>query len=157
MKVQDATSFITNIDSVDYKVKPNLHAVIKLNNVSFEWLGNQHLFNAKIIEIETNNPLCVYTKNFNINKVTVKSGTYSDQILEDGTNKLAVLPRGFDPRPFGAKKIKVTAGPVMVKNCKVKYITPTTYNEEKTDKKTYSKAEVKNLLKNANFSFVKVN
>ena len=150
-KMGDASSLITSIEGFDYKITPSLHGIIDITGLKIEWIGNQPIFEAKQLEIETNNPLAVVTKNFDINKVIVTNARYTDQMVFDQKangliNKLNYVTPNFDAQKFDTKKIKVKAGNVQVKNYQISYITPTTYNENEIQQKIYPKAEVKKFL-----------
>ena len=150
-KTYDATSIITNIDGFQYRIKPNLHAVMEITNLEMNWIGNQKLFDAKYIEIETKNPLAIITKNFNIDTVKVTNANFSNQlIIDDKTkkleNKLKYITPNFNPEKYGAKTITIKPGNVTVKNFLIAYITPTTYNEERIAQETYTKEKVKEFL-----------
>ncbi len=150
-KLNEATSLETSLDGFQYKIKPNLHAVIELDNLKLVWKGSQDLFEAKVIEIETKNPLPVFTKNFNIESFSVSNAHYSDQLILDEkthqmANKLNYLLPNFNPKVFGANKIKIEPGNVSVKNYKISYITPDSYDENVIPNKIYPKTQVKQFL-----------
>ena len=151
VKFSEATSLKTNLDGFQYRISPNLHATIELNNLKLAWVGDQDLFEAKIIEIETKNPLAIFTKNYDIESVSISNAHYSDQLIPDDKtqkliNKLNKLLPNFNPNPFGTSKIKIVPGKVTFKNFKISYITPETYNEDTISQKTFSKPEVKKFL-----------
>lgn len=150
-KMGDASSLITSIEDFNYKITPSLHGIIDITGLNIKWIGDQPIFEAKQLEIETNNPLAVVTKNFDINKITVTNARYTDQMLFDQktnkmVNKMNFVTPNFDTSKFGTKKINLKAGNVYVKNYQVSYITPTTYNENFIQQKVYPKAEVKKFL-----------
>ena len=100
--------------------------------------------------------MSLFTKNFNIKSMYLKNIVYKDQILPDGTNKIAFLPEAFNSELFGAKKITIVPGPVRVKNFKIVYIGPKSYKEQSYREKTYDKSEVKDFLSSFTFSHVEI-
>lgn len=145
-KAQEACGLIIQTGDFKYKVKPNLHAVMTVYNFSADWVGNQKLFSAKKIVIETKNPFAVFTKNFDIDSMYLSDVLYADQILPNGVNKLSSFPAGFNSKPFGKNKITLKPGNVKVKNFKITYTTPNTYDEKIMKDREYSKQEVKAFL-----------
>lgn len=154
-KIYDATSIVTTIDDIEYKILPNFKTIIILRNWSSKYIDEQPLFGARYIEIETT-PMSLFTKNFNIKSMYLKNIVYKDQILPDGTNKIAFLPEAFNSELFGAKKITIVPGPVRVKNFKIVYIGPKSYKEQSYREKTYDKSEVKDFLSSFTFSHVEI-
>lgn len=155
-KIQESTSFIADTGKLTYKIKPNLHAIITMDNINLKWVGDQELFSAKTLEMETNNPFCVFTKHFDIKTMTLKNGHYYDQILPEGKNKLYSFVEGSTAAPFGVKKLIIKPGNLKVKNYKVHYTSPETYNEESIKEHIFSKTELKEFLKGQNFSFAEI-
>ncbi len=154
-KFYDASSLVTTLDSVNYKIKPNFDVIITLKNVSLKYIDYQPMFDAGTIELTTT-PSALLGNTFNIKNLYLKNVKYEDQILPDGTNKLAFLPRAFDTKQFGKNNITIVPGPIKIKNLKIKYITPTTYDEKDYINKDYSKSEVKLFLSNQIFSQIKI-
>ncbi len=154
-KCYNATSLITTIDSVQYKVKPNLTTIITVKDLDLQYIDYQPLFSAKTIEIETT-LAALFGNTFNVKSMHLKNLKYDDQILSNGENKLAFLPGAFNSEIFGKKSITIVPGDVTVKKFDIKYIGPTTYKEKFIREKTYSKDEVKEFLSQYYFSHVKI-
>lgn len=154
-KMFDATSLITSVDSVEYKVAPNLKTTITVKNLSLKYIDYQPLFDAKQIKLETSFP-ALFGKSFDVKNIEFKHVIYADQILPSGENKIAFLPGAFNSEIFGAKSISVVPGPAKFKNLKVTYVTPTTYKEKFIREKNFSKADVALFLKSFDYSHVKV-
>ena len=154
-KVYNATSLVTTIDSIDYRVHPNLTLDINIYKWSSKYVDYQDCFDAGSIEITTN-LFAPITKNFNVKKMTVKNAIFSNQLLPEGVNKLAFLPSSIKANEFGVKKIKVTPGPVTAKNYTIKYIAPNYYKENKRKLVEYSKQDVKEFLQKRNFTMVEI-
>ncbi len=152
-KVFDATSLITTVDTVEYKVAPNLKTTITVKNLSLKYIDYQPLFDARQIKIETS-IAALFGKSFDIKKIDFKGVKYADQILPSGENKIAFLPSAFNSEIFGAKSISVTPGPAKIRDLKVTYVTPTTYAEKSFREKSFSKAEVALFLKSFDYSHV---
>ncbi len=154
-KFYDATSLVTTLDEVDYNIKPNFDVIIKLRNLSLKYIDNQPMFDASSIELTTT-PAAIFGNTFKVKNLYLKNVKYEDQILPEGENKLAFLPGAFDSTKFGKKNIVIVPGPIKIKNLKIKYITPTTYDEKNFIDKEYSNAEVKEFLSNYSFSHIKI-
>lgn len=154
-KMFDATSLITSVDSVEYKVAPNFKTTITVRNLSLKYIDYQPLFDARQIKLETSLG-ALFCKSFDIKNIEFKHVIYADQILPNGENKIAFLPSAFNSEIFGAKSISVTPGPAKFKNLKITYVTPTTYKEKFVREKNFSKAEVGLFLKSFDYSHVKV-
>ncbi len=154
-KIYDATSIVTTVDNVEYKILPNLKTIIILRNWSSKYIDEQSLFDARYIEIITT-PMSLFTKNFNIKSMYLKNIVYKDQVLSDGTNKIAFLPEAFNSELFGARKITITPGPVRVKNFKIVHIGPKSYKEKTYREKTYDRQEVRDFLSSFDFSHVDI-
>lgn len=150
-KLYDATSIVTTLDTIEYKIKPNFDTIITLRNLDTKYVDEQPLFKAGYIEIHTT-PMSIFTKNFNIKSLYMKNVTYADQILPDGTNKIAFLPEVFNTELFGAKKINIKAGPVRVKNVKITYVAPNKYKERNIREDNYPASEVRAFLSSLNFT-----
>ena len=154
-QVFDATSLVTTVDSVDYKIKPNLETTITVKNLSLKYIDAQPLFDAKHIEIKTT-PAALFTPNYKIKSIYFKRAWYADQILPNKENKIAFLPGAFNSEIFGAKKITVEPGPAKFKDLKVTYVTPTTYKEKNLREVSFTKSEVESFLKSFHYSHVKI-
>lgn len=154
-KVFEATSLLATVDSVQYKIKPNLTTEIIVRNFSLKYIDEQPLFNAGYIEIKAS-PSIIFGRNFNLKSLYVKNAHYADQILPTGENKIAFLPSAFNSEIFGAKSINVVPAAIKVKNLKITYVTPTTYKERNIREKIYDKAEVTSFLKSLDFSHVNI-
>ena len=154
-QVFDATSLVTTVDSIDYKIKPNFETIITVKNLSLKYIDAQPLFDAKHIEIKTT-PMALFTHNYKINSIYFKRAWYADQILPDGDNKIAFLPGAFNSTIFGANSITVVPGPAKFKDLKVTYVTPTTYKEKNIRETSFSKSEVEDFLKSFTYSHVKI-
>lgn len=154
-KVFEATSLLTNVDSVQYKIKPNLTTEIIVRNFSLKYIDEQPLFSAGYVEIKAT-PSVIFGRNFNIKSLYLKNVHYADQILPTGENKIAFLPSAFNSEIFGAKSITVVPSDIRVKNLKLTYVTPTTYKEKNIREKTFNKTEVSNFLKSLQFSHVNI-
>jgi hypothetical protein len=155
-KVYRATSLVTTIDSVDFKVKPNFDLYIYLYKWSSKYVDDQDCFDAGYIEITTG-LFAPITKKFKIKNMTLKNVVFSNQLLmPENVNKLSYLPEAINPGEFGAKKFVVTPGPVTVKNFTIKYIAPNYYKENKRNLVEYSKNDVKEFLQKRNFKRVEI-
>ena len=154
-QVFDATSLVTTVDSVSYKIAWNLKTTITVRNLSLKYIDAQPLFDAALIEIETT-PAALFTHNYDIKSVYFKRAWYADQILLEGDNKIAFLPGAFNSEIFGAKSITVKPGPAKFKNLRVTYVTPKTFKEQNYRETSFSKAEVDAFLKSFNYSHVKI-
>lgn len=154
-QVYEATSLLTTLDSVQYKLKPNLTAVVTVKNLSLKYIDYQPLFDAKHIEFEAS-PTVFFGSDFNIKSMYMKNVVYADQILPNGQNKIAFLPEAFNSEVFGKKSISVSPSDLKIKNLKVTYVTPRTYKERNYREKTFYKDEVNNFLKSLVFSHVKI-
>ncbi len=154
-KCYDATSLITTVDSVQYKIKPNLKTIIIVKNLELRYIDNQPLFYARNIEL-TSTLGALFGNKFDIKSLYLKNIKYEDQILANGENKLAFLPGAFNSELFGKKSITIIPGDVTVKNFDIKYIGPTTFKEKFIRENTYSKEEVKEFLSQFYFSHVNI-
>lgn len=154
-KMFEATSLLTTVDSVQYKIKPNLTTEIIVKNLSLKYIDEQPFFEAGRIEMKAA-PSVVFGKNFNVKSLYLKNVWYADQILPSGENKIAFLPAAFNTEVFGAKSISVVPSDIRVKNLKITYVTPTTYKERNIREKTFTKNEVSSFLKSLEFSHVNV-
>ncbi len=154
-KVYDATSLVTTVDTVDYKIKPNFDTIITLKNWSSKYIDEQDCFNARLIQITTT-PAALFTKTFKIKDLYLKNVKYSDQTLPEGVNKLAFLPGSFNPKVFGANKITIVSGPVRVKNFNIVHIEPGVYKERNQREAKYSTTEVKRFLSQFQFAHVNI-
>lgn len=154
-QVYEATSLLTTLDSVQYKVKPNFTVVVTVKNLSLKYVDSQPLFDAKHIEFEAS-PTVFFGNDFNIKSMYMKNVVYADQILPSGENKIAFLPETFNSEVFGKKSISVSPSDLRIKNLKVTYVTPRTYKERNYREKTFYKDEVRDFLKSQVFSHVKV-
>ena len=152
-KVYEATSLVTTVDSVEYKIKPNFETKIILKNWSSKYIDEQNCFDARLIEITTT-PAAIFTKTFNIKDLYLKNVKYSDQILPEGVNKLAFLPGAFNPKYFGTNKVTVVTGPVRVKNFNIVHIEPNVYDEVNKREAKYTKQQVKDFLSQYHFEHV---
>ena len=154
-KVYDATSLVTTVDTVEYKIKPNFDTIITLKNWSSKYIDEQDCFDARLIQITTT-PAALFTKTFKIKDLYLKNVKYSDQTLPEGMNKLAYLPGSFNSKVFGANKITVIVGPVRVKNFNKVHIAPNVYQENNQREVKYSTSEVKQFLSQFNFAHVNI-
>ena len=154
-KMFDATSLITSVDSVEYKVSPSLKTTITVKNLSLKYIDYQPLFDAKQIKLETSFA-ALFGKSFDVKNIEFKHVVYADQILPNGENKIAFLPGAFNSEIFGAKSISVVPGPAKFKNMKVTYVTPRTYKEKFIREKNFSKSDVSLFLKSFDYSHVKI-
>ena len=154
-KMVDATSLVTSVGSVEYKVAPSLKTTITVKNLSLKYVDNQPLFDAREINLETS-ILALLGKSFDVKNIDFKNVIYADQILPSGENKIAFLPKAFNSEVFGAKTISVKPGPANFKNLKITYVTPTTYKEQFIREKDFSAAQVGNFLKSFEYSHVQV-
>lgn len=154
-KFYEATSLLTTVDSVSYKLKWNFETTIIVRNLSLKYIDHQPLFDAKYAEIVAS-PSALFGNNFNIKSMYLKNVVYADQILPDGQNKIAFLPEGFKADKFGKKYITIAPGDIRVKNLKVTYVTPRTYKEKSFREKTFYKEEVRDFLKSLTYSSVKI-
>lgn len=151
----EATSLITNVDSVEYSMKPNFETTITARNVKFQYIDYQDLFSASEIKIITT-PAALFDKHFDIKEINMKRVKYSDQILPDGNNKLKFLPAAIDTTKFGQNYISITAAPINIKHLEVEYITPTTYDNKKYMTKSFSKEQVEKFLKAQKFYRIQI-
>lgn len=154
-KVYNSTSLVTTLDSIDFKVHPNLTLDISLVKWSSKYVDYQDCFDAGSIEISTN-LFAPITKNYNIKQMSLNNVMFSNQLLPEGVNKLAFLPPTLKSEPFGASKIKVKVGPVTVKNFTIKYIAPEYYKENKRNLVQYSREDVLEFLQKRNFARVEI-
>jgi hypothetical protein len=154
-KVEETTSLKTTVDAVEYKIKPNFDVVISLRNWSSKYVDGQNCFDATLIEITTT-PNAIFNDIYTLKKVLVKNAKFSNQILPSKANKLAFLPKVIDPKVFGVEEgiIVKPAGPVIVKNFRIKYIGPHFYKEDNRHESKYSAEEVRNFLKKCEFTNV---
>ena len=98
----------------------------------------------------------LFGTDYAIKSLSLKGVKYSDQILPNGDNKIAFLPLAFESTKFGHKSIAVSPGPVVIKDYKIDYITPTTFAQKKYDILEYSKDEVEDFLKSFDYAHVKI-
>lgn len=154
-QVFDATSLITTVDTVEYKIKPNFDTVITLRNWSSKYIDDQDCFDARLIEITTT-PAAIFSKTFKIKQLYLKNVKFANQTLPTGENKLAFLPGTFNSEVFGAKKITVIPGPVKVKNFRIKDIAPRYYKERNQREAFYSEQDVRSFLSDKYFSHVEI-
>ena len=154
-KVFEATSLVTTLDTIEFKVAPNFKTTIIAKNLSLKYIDYQPLFDARQIKIETTYP-ALFGKSFDIKKIDFKGVKYADQILPTGENKIAFLPGAFNSEVFGTKSITVTPGPAKIKDLKVTYVTPKTYKEKSYREKSFSRDEVALFLKSFDYSHVKI-
>ena len=152
-QVYDSTSFVTTVDSVEYKIKPNFDTIITLRNWSSKYIDDQDCFDARLIEIKTT-PAAIFKKTFKIKQLYLKNVRYENQTLPNGENKLAFLPSAFNSEVFGVNKITIIPGPVKVKNFRIKDIAPGYYKERNQREAVYSEQDVRAFLKDKNFSHV---
>lgn len=154
-KVYDATSLVTTVDMVEYKIKPNFDTIIILRNWSSKYIDNQDCFDASMIELTTT-PAAIFTNNIKIKNLYVKNAKYANQYLPTGENKLAFLPGAFNSKIFGKNKIVLTAGPVKVKNFRIKTIAPNVYREDNRRESNYTEQEVKDFLSSYYFANIEI-
>lgn len=154
-KIFESTSLLATVDSVQYKIKPNLTTEVVVRNLSLKYIDEQPLFDAGYIEIKAS-PSIIFGKNFNFKSLYAKNVLYADQILPTGENKIAFLPSAFNSEIFGAKSITVVPSAIKVKNLKLTYVTPTTYRERNIREKMFDKSEVSTFLKGLEFSHVNI-
>jgi len=152
-KMFQATSLLTSVDTVDFKIKPNFDTIITLRNWSSKYIDEQDCFDATLIQLTTT-PFSIFTKNFKIKDLYLKNVKFSNQTLPTGENKLAFLPLTFNPQLFGSKKITVVSGPVRVKNLRIKNIAPHVYEEDNRMEEKYSTSEVREFLQSKPFTNV---
>ncbi len=152
-QIYDSTSLVTTVDSVEYKIKPNFDTIITLRNWSSKYIDDQDCFDARLIEIKTT-PSAIFSKTFKIKQLYLKNVKFSNQTLPTGENKLAFLPGAFNSEVFGKDKITVIPGPVKVKNFKTKDIAPGYYKERNQREALYSEQDVRDFLKDKNFSHI---
>ncbi len=155
-KVFEATSLVTTIDSFDYTIKPNFDTVITIRNWSSKYIDEQNCFDARQIQLTTT-PFAIFTKNFKIKDLYLKNVKYADQTLPEGQNKLAFLPEAFNSNVFGTNNIKITTGPIRIKNYQKIHIAPNIYKENNYREMKYSKDEVKNFLSQFTFNHITIN
>ena len=147
-KVYKATTLDTTLDSINFKMKPNLTLIITIRKWSSKHKYKeiiQDCFSADIIELQTG-AFSPITKNFPIKKLYLKHVKFSNQVLPNGVNKLAYLPRNFNPSVFGKDQITITPGPVLVNDFKIKHIAPGFYKEDNRKESSYSKDNVRAFL-----------
>ena len=154
-KFEEATSLVTSVDSVRYEVTPTLKTKIKVRNLSLKYVDYQPLLDVRHAELTAGIGALFGTK-YDIKSLSLKGVKYSDQILPSGDNKIAFLPLAFDSTKFGHKSIAVSPGPVVIKDYKIDYITPTTFAQKKYDIMEYSKDEVEDFLKSFDYAHVKI-
>lgn len=154
-QVFDATSLVTTIDYIDFKIKPNLKTIITVKNLSLKYIDQQPLFDSRVIEIETT-PAALFAHKYDIKSIYFKNAKYADQILPNKENKIAFLPGAFNSEVFGAKSVTVVPGPAKFKNLKITYVTPYSYKEKNIREASYSKAEVESFLKSFDYSHVNI-
>lgn len=154
-QIFDATSLVTTVDTVEYKIKPNFDTIITFRNWSSKYIDDQDCFDATMIELTTT-PATIFTNNIKIKQLNVKNAKFSNQILPSGENKLAFLPAAFNSKVFGKNQINITAGPVRVKNFRIRNITPNNYKEDNRRESNYTEQEVKDFLSQMYFSSVNI-
>ena len=155
-KVYNATSLLTTIDAIDFKITPGLNMIITIRNWSSMYVDEQDCFDAGTIQLTTN-PMSIFTKNFKIKDLYLKNVKFSNQTLPDGENKLAFLPPAFNnSKSFGSKKITVVTGPVRVKNFKITNIAEGYYKQNRIREKVYSAQDVKAFLSGFYFDHVNI-
>ena len=154
-KFEEATSLVTSVDTVRYEVTPTLKTKIKIRNLSLKYIDNQPLLDVRHAEL-TSGLGALFGSSYKIHSLVVKGVKYSDQVLPNGENKIAFLPLAFDAKKFGRKSISITPGPVIIKDYKVQYITPTTFSKKDQDIVEYTKDEVDDFLNSFNYSSVKI-
>ena len=154
-KMYEATSLLTSIDSVQFKIKNNLTTTVVVKNLSLKYIDEQPLFDARRIEFDAS-PSILFGRDFNIKSMKMKYVVYADQILPSGENKIAFLPSAFNSEVFGHKNITISPSDIYIKNLKVTYVTPKTYKEKSYREKEFSKGEVLDFLKTLQFSHVKI-
>ncbi|MBQ9245344.1 hypothetical protein IJ182_03655 [bacterium] len=154
-KAEEATGLKTHLDSIEFKIKPNMDMVITIGNWSSKYVDDQDCFAAGRIDITTN-PGSIITKNFKIKELDLNNVKYSNQVFENGQNKLAYLPGSFNPKPFGASKVTIAAGPVKAKNFTIVNIGPNYYREDKRSISKYSRADVRSFLSSQKFKNVNI-
>ncbi len=154
-QIYDATSLVTTVDTVEYKIKPNFDTIITFRNWSSKYIDEQDCFDATMIELTTK-PAAIFTNNIKIKQLYVKNAKFSNQLLPNGDLKLAFLPGAFNSKVFGKDKINITAGPVRVKNFQIKKIAPNYYNEDNRRESTYTEQEVKDFLSQMYFATVNI-
>lgn len=144
-------------NSYDVKIKPTLQTVIKLKDLQVKYPDKQPLLKVRNVELVTT-PASVLFKSFDVKSLTLKNVKYDDQVLPNNENKLAFLPEVFDPSLYGAKKITVKPGPVIIKDLEVSYTKsePYSYKTETIREVEYSKEQVKDFLSSLNFSHVDI-
>ncbi len=152
-KIYDATSLVTKVGSIEYKIKPNLDMVITLRNWSSKYVDDQDCFDARYIELTTT-PFAIFNGQYNIKDLYLKNVKYSGQTLPDGNDKLAFLPGAFNSELFGHNNIVIVPGPVRIKNYTNIHIWPNTSKEDTQENVSYSKEEVKSFLSQFTFSHV---
>ena len=157
-KIHQSTTLTTKMDSVNFKMTPNLNLIITITNWSSKYIYEveQDCFDAAVIELTTN-PFSVLTKNFKIKNLYLNNVVFSNQLLPEGVNKLAFLPGAFNARVFGKNKITIVPdGKVTVKNFTIKYIAPDYYKESVRPLVEYTKSDVKEFLQKRNFVSVNI-
>ncbi len=154
-KVYDSVGLVTTIDKINFEMKPNLTLIVTINNWSSKYVDYQDCFEAGVIELQTG-AFSPFTKNFPIKELYLKHVKCSNLILPNGKNKLAYLPSSFGASPFGAKVIKIGAGPVRVQDFRIKHIYPDISEDDNRSESIYSKTDVKKFLQELNIRFVEV-
>lgn len=154
-QIFDATSLVTTVDTVEYKIKPNFDTIITFRNWSSKYIDDQDCFDATMIELTTT-PATIFTNNIKIKQLYVKNAKFSNQLLPNGDLKIAFLPAAFNSKIFGKNQINIIAGPVRVKNFRIKNITPNDYKEDNRRESNYTEQEVKDFLSQMYFSSVNI-
>ena len=155
-KVYTTTGLLTSVDKIDFSLTPTFTLVIGVNNWVMKHLDNQECFSFARADIETN-PFCIFTKNFVIKKMEIRSANYFDQVYDNGQNKLNYLS-DMNFSKFNAKNenITVASGPVSVRNFRITYIEPQGHREDKRDVVKYTKADVRAFLQERMFKHIVV-
>lgn len=154
-KFEEATSLVTSVDVVRYEVTPTLKTKIKIRNLSLKYIDNQPLLDVRHAEL-TAGLGALFGKGYKIHSLIAKGVKYSDQILPSDENKIAFLPLAFDSKKFGHKSISIVPGPVVIKDYKIDYITPTTFAKKEYDVLEYTTDEVDDFLRSFDYSTVKI-
>ena len=154
-KFEEATSLVTSVDTVRYEVTPSLKTKIKVRNLSLKYVDNQPLLFVRHAEL-TAGIGALFGTGYNIHSLVAKGVKYNDQVLPSGENKIAFLPLAFDSKKFGHKSISIKPGPVLIKDYKVEYVTPTTFSKQEHDVMEYTKDEVDDFLSSFDYSSVKI-
>lgn len=154
-KFENATSLVTSVDTVRYEVTPTLKTKIKIRNLSLKYVDHQPLLDVRHAEL-TAGLGALFGSGYKIHSLVAKGVKYSDQILPSGENKIAFLPASFDSNKFGHRSISIVPGPVLLKDYKVEYITPTTYAKKEYDVIEYTTDEVADFLNSFDYFSVKI-